>query len=405
MRKCISVMLSLFLIFGILSGVEVKNVKAANEVTETESNNTRNEANVISHNQKIVGTITKGDVDYYKYTVSDTGYFTVDFSLDYDKDDHYGISIYDSSLKEIYGIVYTKSYTSPKLNFKIGTEFYIAVSGSSNTADYSEHGHYCVKVNWTPALDWELEENNTRNTASALDSKMYGTLYTNKDEDYYQYISTGNGKVEFKFINEDSVTDGDGWGVTVYDSDFKTIGGSKSAFRTDEVFGSFDVKKGTILYIRVSCDYLFSGVVNKKYSLTPNFIASTITTDTTNKTDSVQFGTADSTNTVISGINTVTVGINRTAPVVKVFRAKSAKKKITLSWKKASGVTGYQIYKKSGKGSYKLVKTVKSAKTTKWTDASIKKGKKYTYKMRSYISENGTKVYSDFSGGATAKAK
>ena len=31
MRKCISVMLSLFLIFGILSGVEVKNVKAENE--------------------------------------------------------------------------------------------------------------------------------------------------------------------------------------------------------------------------------------------------------------------------------------------------------------------------------------------------------------------------------------
>ena len=80
-------------------------------------------------------------------------------------------------------------------------------------------------------------------------------------------------------------------------------------------------------------------------------------------------------------------------------------KRNTLSWKKASGVTGYQIYKKSGTGAYKLVKTVKSAKTTKWTDTSVKKGKKYTYKSSAYRDINGTKVYSKFSSGASAKAK
>lgn len=251
MKKYISAMLSLFLIVGMLSGVEVKNVKAANEVTETESNNTRNEANIISDNQKMVGTITKGDVDYYKYTVSDTGYFTVNFSLDYDKGDMYDIWIYDSSLTQIAGDDYIRSYTSPRLNFKAGTEFYIAVSANSKTSDYSENGHYFVKVNWTSASDWELEENGTRNTASLLNGKKYGTMYSNKDEDYYQYVATENGKVEFKFVNEDSVTEGYGWSVFIYDSDFKEIS-SKIYFRTDAALGAFDVKKDAVLYVNTT---------------------------------------------------------------------------------------------------------------------------------------------------------
>lgn len=396
MRKCISAILSLFLIVGMLLGVEVKNVKAADEVTETESNNTRNEANVISDNQQMVGTITKGDVDYFKYTVSDTGYFTVNFSLDYDKGDMYDIWIYDSNLNQIAGDDYMRSYTSPRLNFKTGTEFYIAVSANSKTSDYSENGHYFVKVNWTSASDWELEENGTRNTASLLNEKKYGTMYSNKDEDYYQYAATENGKVEFKFVNEDSVTEGYGWSVFIYDSDFKEIS-SKIYFRTDATLGALDVKKDAVLYVKVTSAVYGDSVVDKKYSLEPNFTAGTTATNTTTTTDVVVVG---------SGDDIDSIGMNRTAPAVKGFRAKAAKKKkITLSWKKANGVNGYQIYKKIGNGAYKLVKTVKSGKTTKWTDTSVKKGKKYTYKIRSYINGNGTKVYSKFSGGASAKAK
>lgn len=98
--------------------------------------------------------------------------------------------------------------------------------------------------------DWELEENGTRNTASVLDGKKYGTVYFNKDEDYYQYTATENGKVEFKFVNEDSVTEGYGWSVFIYDSNFKEIS-SKIYFRTDATLGAFDVKKDAVLYVKV----------------------------------------------------------------------------------------------------------------------------------------------------------
>lgn len=65
---------------------------------------------------------------------------------------------------------------------------------------------------------------------------------------------------------------------------------------------------------------------------------------------------------------------------------------ITLTWKKVSGVTGYQIYRSDSKdGTYKKIATVKKAKTTSYTDKTVKAGKTYYYKIRTY-KENGKKT-------------
>ncbi|MCI8280874.1 MAG: hypothetical protein HFI76_04055 [Lachnospiraceae bacterium] len=68
-----------------------------------------------------------------------------------------------------------------------------------------------------------------------------------------------------------------------------------------------------------------------------------------------------------------------------------------VKWKKAANVTGYQIYRKDGKnGSYKKVKTITNASTVSYNDKTILPNTTYYYKIRSYVTANGTTKYSSF---------
>lgn len=92
---------------------------------------------------------------------------------------------------------------------------------------------------------------------------------------------------------------------------------------------------------------------------------------------------------------------------VKAVSAKAGKKKVTVKWKKASGATGYVIFrslkKKSG---YTEIKTIKKAKTVKFVDKKVKKGKKYFYKIRAYKNYNGNQLFGAYSKVLkTAKVK
>ena len=70
-------------------------------------------------------------------------------------------------------------------------------------------------------------------------------------------------------------------------------------------------------------------------------------------------------------------------------------KKAALTWKKVDGATGYKVYRATKKnGKYTSVKTVKSAK---WTNSSLKKNQTYYYKVRAYKTVNGKTVYGAYS--------
>ena len=71
--------------------------------------------------------------------------------------------------------------------------------------------------------------------------------------------------------------------------------------------------------------------------------------------------------------------------------------KATLKWKKVTGASGYEVYMKTGSGKYKLVKTIKKGKTVSFTKSKLKKGKKYTFKVRAYKTAGGKKVYGAYS--------
>ncbi len=79
----------------------------------------------------------------------------------------------------------------------------------------------------------------------------------------------------------------------------------------------------------------------------------------------------------------------------------STSKGIGLKWTKVTGAQGYIIYRKTGSGSYKKIKTEKGISNLSYRDTSAKKGKKYTYKVKAYYS----KTYSAYSNTKTITDK
>ncbi len=91
-------------------------------------------------------------------------------------------------------------------------------------------------------------------------------------------------------------------------------------------------------------------------------------------------------------------------PKITALTTKS--KKATLKWKKISGVDGYEIYMStSKKGKYSRVRTVTKSGTVKYTKSSLKKNKRYYFKIRSYKTVDGKKVYSSYSTVKSIKVK
>lgn len=91
------------------------------------------------------------------------------------------------------------------------------------------------------------------------------------------------------------------------------------------------------------------------------------------------------------------------APVVKV---KSSKKKITVSWKKISGVKGYKVYVSNKKhGKYKVRLTVKGASKLKGTIKKLQSGKTYFIKVSAYKKSGSKIINGGFSAVKSIKVK
>lgn len=91
---------------------------------------------------------------------------------------------------------------------------------------------------------------------------------------------------------------------------------------------------------------------------------------------------------------------------VSLKSAKASAKKVKITWKKQSGINGYVVYQSTKKNSgYKNIATVKSASKVSYTTKTLKKGKKFYYKVRAYKTVNGKKVYGDYSNVKSVTVK
>lgn len=85
--------------------------------------------------------------------------------------------------------------------------------------------------------------------------------------------------------------------------------------------------------------------------------------------------------------------------------AKNTGHKCTASWKKVLGAKGYQVqYKKSANKKAKY-KTLKTLTKNKFTTQKLKRGTKYSFRVRAYKVVDGKKIYGSWSKPATVKCK
>lgn len=95
-----------------------------------------------------------------------------------------------------------------------------------------------------------------------------------------------------------------------------------------------------------------------------------------------------------------------TKPSKPTITLKAGIDKATVSWKKVSGASGYEIqYSTSSKMKNVKKVTVKKGSTLKKTIKSLKTGKKYYIKVRAYKTVNSKKVYSSWSKVKNVKVK
>ncbi|MBR3148746.1 MAG: hypothetical protein IKF64_01115, partial [Eubacterium sp.] len=93
-------------------------------------------------------------------------------------------------------------------------------------------------------------------------------------------------------------------------------------------------------------------------------------------------------------------------PTLNSVKKAKKKKKLTVKWKKVSGVSGYQVQWSTNKSFSKNKKSVYvSYKNASKTITTAKSKKKYYVRVRAYKTLNGKKVYSYWSTTKSAKTK
>ncbi len=81
-------------------------------------------------------------------------------------------------------------------------------------------------------------------------------------------------------------------------------------------------------------------------------------------------------------------------------------KKMTLSWNKVNGATGYLISKSTSQnGTFTRIKEITSGTTLSFADTSVTAGKTYYYRIRAYRTVNGKKILSNLTNIVSKKAK
>lgn len=137
----------------------------------------------------------------------------------------------------------------------------------------------------------------------------------------------------------------------------------------------------------------------------------TITTDVYSSTDSTSapgnissFEIArDAFNTWASKTDTDSTKNTVKPAATRIISGKAKKTSVSLKWKKISKCSGYIVYRSAKKnGGYKKIADVKK---NSYKDSSLKPGKKYYYKVQTYLKTSGTIAYASKSKAKTVKTK
>jgi hypothetical protein len=317
--------------------------------------------NITVNNTEYGALMDSSDDDYYKFALSQNGYITLNFQHEEmeSSDSYWYVELYDKD-RQVIKKMWVRGSISNTDSCNIGLpagEYYVKVVDSVR---YSSQ-QYQLKVAFKASEQWESEFNDGFLTADniTLNNTMSGSLMDSNDVDYYSLNLTSSGNVQLNFSHSKLEKDSSYWTVYFYDE-------NRNELYSHQIQGN---KKNTILKL----GYQTSG----KYYLKV------------------------SSGTYYSNVN-YSIKAIRTYNISKVNISKvssSASKKLTVKWKKISGVSGYEIVVATDKKfkKNKKVTIVNSAKKNKTTIKKLKHKKTYYVKIRGYVMVDGVKYYGKYS--------
>lgn len=209
--------------------------------------------------------------NWYKLTTGKNTYMVFDFSTEEIVNHGWKLSIYNDSYELIrtYNNV-IDNFISDRYMLGDDTTFYIKVEGSFKDSWSPKGVKYTISTKQTTDKLFEKESNNAIRKANVLSSgkAKYGTIWTEKDLDYYEFTTTKNGYTQIEFHSESDTIINHGWNITIVDSEGNTI--SKREGITDNYKSiKLNFKKGTTFYVLVEGQYKDSwSPIDRLYSVT-----------------------------------------------------------------------------------------------------------------------------------------
>ncbi|MCR5703221.1 MAG: hypothetical protein K6G85_01260 [Eubacterium sp.] len=395
MRKIAAYLLSIILATSM--AVEWPGMLKAATLSEKENNDSFGDAELITLGNTVNGRTDQSfDFDYYKFISNEDGKININFiNVEPNETAQHGIwsiFLYGPNKEEIgmttVDLVTKETVVLPFIGAKAGNYYYMLVYPGPRFAS----GHsYQIKTSFTKGKYYEKEANNTEASAGKLilAHDYVGTIGgdfldgdSNEcyDKDYYHIKAPAKGTVTINFKHKKKIGkfDYSGWRVGLY----QHYNGGNRSLRENNVklnsAGDFKLYNGTMdkgadLWLNVKSlqdssltsgyySYVPSDILGEPYTISTKFVLAA-------------------------------------KPRVKT---KSKKNAITLTAKKLSDVSGYEVEMKNGK-KFKKLGTVKKA-TLKYTKKGLKKNKKYTFRVRAFLKADDTKYYGNWVT-VTAKTK
>lgn len=391
------------------------------------------EARPISLNSNFTGVLALEDeADIYKLSLTQTGELKANLTS-YTYWIYY--RLYDANGNELY-----KKNSAWDSNIQFGTEeliwnlepgtYYLGI-----TRDGSNYGKYTVKTTFTALSTNESERNDEIALADpiSIGTTVNGVMTLGEESDIFRFTASRTGELTFRLQSWMNGTD-----VYVYDAAGERILNKYFYWKNNLKYSNdtftLDTVSGRTYYIQISRngssldDY-------GKYQLSITYPGTTPTVQKTKITSVSSISTKTCTGKAIRPSVTVKAGSKKLtknkdytisyANNIRPGRAKAvirgkgnytgtktvyfyikpakarmisakstAKRKVTLKYRKMTGVSGYQIYYSTRKNS-----GYKRAKTTSRTTYTLRKTSKkvYYFKVRAYKKVGKKTLYGSFS--------
>lgn len=339
---------------------------------EAEDNNTMAAANEIAFGEVVSGALSsKDDEDWYKFTVTDKGYFTVNFGPDAsvnasDIGHGWEVQIQDERRNEVKSYEDVKTeFNTPKLTMEPGV-YYLRIIPDYPDEFCVPHGcQYNIVVNFQADNSWSLDRmDGVSEKTFKVGQTVRGVALDRNDEDIFKVNPGKKGRLKISFkIDKNVSTDkiDQGWVIEIANKDKKLLKSDASVVSDKD----FEVDYEGNVFITVKSVYLW-GAIDCPYS--------------------------------------ISVKKFEAPKAPREFKVKSSKKGIMLSWKKVKNAKRYVVYRKSNKA-YSDYEVLKSTKKTYWVDKTCNKVWTYYYKVAAIDKKGAMEAESKCSIEKRAKRK